>query len=232
MPELYKSKKGEISNGMRLVLLGPPGAGKGTQAKILSEKFNLVHISTGDILRDAVEKGLPLGVKAKEFLKRGELVPDDIVVEIVVGKIRDIAKCGFVLDGFPRTERQAEELDSALGNMGLCLDSVIYLETHLQVSIRRLSGRRICRLCSSNYHIENIPPKKEGICDRCGEVLSLRGDDREETVKKRWRVYQSQIAGLIDYYQRKGTLRKVSGDLDAPSVYEKLYKLFREEKLL
>jgi len=217
---------------MRLVLLGPPGAGKGTQAKILSEKFNLAHISTGDILRDAVKKGLPLGIKAKEFLKKGELVPDDIVVEMVVEKIRGIANRGFVLDGFPRTERQAEELDSALGNMGLGLNSVIYLETHLQVSTQRLSGRRMCRLCGSNYHLKNIPPKKEGICDRCGGVLILREDDREETVKKRWQVYQSQTAGLIDYYQRKGILRKVSGDLEASSVYEKLYKLFMEEKLL
>lgn len=217
---------------MRVVLLGPPGAGKGTQAKILSEKFNLTHISTGDILREKIEKKLPLGVKAEKFLKRGELVPDDIVVEIVIEKIKDITNRGFVLDGFPRTEKQAEELDSVLDNMSLHLDLVIYLETHLEVSTRRLSGRRVCSLCGSNYHIENIPPKKEGICDRCGGILKLREDDREETVKKRWQVYQSQTTALIEYYQRKGVLRKVSGDLEASSVYEKLFKLFVEEKLL
>jgi adenylate kinase len=217
---------------MRLVLLGPPGAGKGTQAKILSEKFNLIHISTGNILRQAVEKNLPLGVKEKEFLKKGELVPDDIIVKIVMEEIRGITNSGFVLDGFPRTKRQAEELDATLDNMNLHLDLVIYLETHLQVTTRRLSGRRVCKLCGINYHIENIPPKKVGICDRCGGILSFREDDREETVKKRWEVYQSQIASLIDYYQRKGILRKVSGDLEAPSVYERLSKLFVEEKLL
>lgn len=216
---------------MRLVLLGPPGAGKGTQAKILSEKFNLAHISTGDILRQEIENGLPLGQKVKEFLRKGELVPDDIVIGIVVEKIKDIVDGGFLLDGFPRTEKQAEELDSALGSMGSYLDLVIYLKTSLHVSTSRLSGRRVCSVCGINYHTKNIPPKKAGICDECGGGLKLREDDKEETVKKRWQVYQSQTVAIIDYYQRKGTLRKISGDLDAPSVYEELSKIFREEKL-
>lgn len=213
-----------------MVLLGPPGAGKGTQAKILCKKLNLAHVSTGDILRQAIEDGLPLGAKAKEFLEKGELVPDNIVVETVVERIKLIAGSGFVLDGFPRTERQAEELDAALSNMGISLDLVIYLETHLEVSARRLSGRRVCGICNINYHQENIPPKKEGICDKCGGALKLREDDREETVKKRWEVYQAQTVSLIDYYQRKGNLRKVSGDLDALAVYGELSQLFAKEK--
>lgn len=217
---------------MRLALLGPPGAGKGTQAKILSEKLNLVHISTGDILRQEIEKGSSLGLKAKEFLTKGELVPDDIVVGIVVEKIKDLARGGILLDGFPRTEKQAKELDSALGDMGSHLDLVIYLKTSLSVSTSRLSGRRVCSACGINYHTKNILPKKTGICDECGGGLKIREDDKEETVKKRWQVYQSQTVVIIDYYQKKGILRTVSGDLDASSIYEELSKIFKEEKLL
>ncbi len=212
---------------MRLILLGPPGAGKGTQAKLLSQEFNIPHISTGDILRDEVRENSQLGRKVAEFVKIGELVPDDIVVEVVMHRLaKSDAAGGFILDGFPRTLKQAEELNKALRQLNISIDLIIYFETNLEVSIRRLSGRRVCRGCGANFHLTNMPPRKVGICDFCGGKLFLRDDDKEETVKKRLAIYQKQTASLIDYYKKSGDLRKVSGDSEASQLNARLINLF------
>ncbi len=217
---------------MRLVLLGPPGAGKGTQAKLLAAKFNIPHISTGDILREEMKEKSPLGNKVAEFVTGGELVPDDIVVEVVGSRlVKPDAKNGFILDGFPRTLDQAEELNKALSILNISIDLVLYFATSSQVSIKRLSGRRVCKQCKVNFHTTNMPPKKEGICDFCGSKLFLRDDDKEETVIRRLKVYQEQTANLINFYINNGSLRKVSGDLDAEEVNKQLLELFAQENL-
>ena len=215
---------------MRLILLGPPGAGKGTQAKLLSQEFNIPHISTGDILRDEVRENSQLGRKVAEFVKIGELVPDDIVVEVVMHRLtKSDAAGGFILDGFPRTLKQAEELNKALRQLNISIDLIIYFETSLEVSIRRLSGRRVCRGCGANFHLTNMPPRREGICNFCGGELFLRDDDKEETVKKRLAIYQKQTASLIDYYKKSGVLRKVSGDSEANRLNARLLKMFTRQ---
>ncbi|MBU3933048.1 MAG: adenylate kinase [Candidatus Omnitrophica bacterium] len=215
---------------MRLILLGPPGAGKGTQAKLLSQQFNIPHISTGDILRDEVRENSQLGRRVAEFVKIGELVPDDIAVEVVMHRLaKSDAAGGFILDGFPRTFKQAEELNKALRQLNISIDLIIYFETSLEVSIRRLSGRRVCKGCGANFHLTNMPPKREGICDFCGGELFLRDDDKEETVKKRLAIYQKQTAGLIDYYKKSGVLRKVSGDSEANRLNARLLKMFARQ---
>lgn len=217
---------------MRLILLGPPGAGKGTQAKLLSEKFKIPHISTGDILRQELSEDSGLGRRVSSFVRSGELVPDDIVAEVVTNRLAKIkAQGGFILDGFPRTLNQAEQLSSALRHLNISIDLVIYFETSPEVSIRRLSGRRVCKGCGANFHLTNMPPKNEGICDLCAKELLLREDDKEETVKKRLTIYQSQTHSLIDYYKRNGKLRKVSGDLEADQVNIELIDLFKQEHL-
>ncbi len=217
---------------MRLILLGPPGAGKGTQAKLLFKQFGIPHISTGDILRDEMRGNSPLGASVSKFVKSGELVPDKIVVEVVINRLkRPDAQKGFILDGFPRTLKQARELKSALEGLGISIDLVLYFATTVEVSIKRLSGRRVCKKCGANFHLVNMPAKVEGTCDFCGGELFLRDDDREETVKKRLSVYQEQTASLIDYYKKSVKLREVPGDLDAASVYEHLLELFDREGL-
>ncbi|MBL7084695.1 MAG: adenylate kinase [Candidatus Omnitrophica bacterium] len=218
---------------MRLILLGPPGAGKGTQAKLLAEQFNIPHISTGDILRDEMREDSPLGHRVQQFVKSGELVPDEIVVEVVVNRLKKTdAQGGFILDGFPRTLNQADSLNTALKRLNYSVDLVLYFETSPEVSIKRLSGRRVCRDCGVNFHLVNMPPKVEGICDFCGAKLYLRDDDKEETVKKRLSIYQSQTASLIDYYKNYGNLRKISGDLEAGRVNQELIDLFTREGLI
>lgn len=212
---------------MRLILLGPPGAGKGTQAHILSNHFAIPHISTGDLLREAIKLNKPVGNRAKSFMEKGELVPDEIVVEIVTDRIREKdAAYGFILDGFPRTVAQAEALDKSLIGLKIKIDLAIYLETSEKIVIARLSGRRVCRNCAFNYHLKNMPPKKTNICDKCGGELYQRPDDGEQTVKNRLNVYERQTASLIDYYRRKGMLEKVSGDLEAGELFTTLKKLF------
>jgi adenylate kinase len=210
--------------------LGPPGAGKGTQAGVLSREYAIPHISTGDILREAVKKGLLLGRQAKVYMERGELVPDDIVTGIVVERIkeRDTEK-GFILDGFPRTLSQAHSLDSALAKASKEIDLVLYFETSPRVAIERLSGRRVCRTCGYNYHLKNIPPEKEGFCDKCGGELFQRPDDREETVMNRLKVYESQTKPLVKYYEKRGLLRKVSGDLDVDELFKVLSNIFAND---
>jgi adenylate kinase len=214
-------------------LLGPPGAGKGTQAKVLSQTYAIPHISTGDILREAVKNNAPVGKKAKAYMDKGELVPDDVVNQIVVERIgEDDAARGFILDGFPRTRVQAQRLDESLGELGIALDLVLYFETSNRVAIARLSGRRVCRKCGANFHITNIPPKVNGVCDHCGGELYQRPDDSEETVKNRLVVYEQQTKELVEYYRGKGLLRTVSGDLDVQEVFVILSKMFKDEGLV
>ena len=218
---------------MRLVLLGPPGAGKGTQAKVLSQNLNLVHLSTGDMFREAAKGKGEAGKKLAEYMQRGELVPDETVNRIVIEKLKDENIQGrFILDGYPRTKLQAAVLDKFLKTNKISLDIVIYMQASSEIIIARLTGRRVCEKCGFNYHIKNIKPKNEGICDICGARLIQRNDDKEETVLKRIKVYNQQTAELIDYYKNQGLLHTVSGDLEAKRLYEVLYKLFDERGLL
>lgn len=212
-----------------MVLLGPPGAGKGTQAAMLSEKLQFLHLSTGDILRENVKKETEIGEKTKSFMEKGELVPDDIVIEMMLETVKasDVSK-GFMLDGFPRTAYQAKRLDEELGRLNLPIDLVIYFKTSINTVIFRLTGRRLCKECVANYHIVNMPPKKEGTCDKCGGALYQRKDDNEETIKKRLEVFDNQTKELISYYSDKGILREISGDLEADKVYEKLFGILND----
>ena len=217
---------------MRIVLLGPPGAGKGTQAKVLSNSYSIPHISTGGILRQAVKDGTDVGKKAKAYMDKGELVPDEVVNQIVVDRLKaGDARAGFILDGYPRTRPQAEELDRSLAALGIGIDIVVYFDTSEAVAVARLSGRRVCKKCGANYHVKNIPPKRAGICDACGSELIQRPDDKEATVRNRLVVYERQTKELIDYYKKKGVLRKVSGDLNVEDLFEVLSKMFKEEGL-
>lgn len=214
---------------MRLVLLGPPGAGKGTQANVLCQKYKLLHIATGDLLREAVKNNTTIGREAKAYMEKGELVSDEIVAKMIIEKLRkENIKAGFILDGFPRTKRQAEILDRALAELKLPLDLVLYFETNEETMLERLTGRRVCRKCGFNFHITNIPPKKEGICDYCGGELYQRSDDQEETIRNRIKVYNEQTKELIDYYQNKKLLKKVSGDLEVEPLFKILQKIFKE----
>ncbi|MBU4457587.1 MAG: adenylate kinase [Candidatus Omnitrophica bacterium] len=213
---------------MRLVLIGPPGAGKGTQAVMLFERLGILHLSTGDILRENVKKGAPIGKKASSFMEKGELVPDDIVIEMMLDKVRSSnADKGFVLDGFPRTIYQAKKMDEALKDLKISIELVVYFETTLKTIIFRLTGRRLCKECGANYHIVNMPTKKPGVCDKCGGELYQRKDDNEETIKTRLEIFNNQTKELIDYYRDKGILREMSGDLDADVVYKELAGIVR-----
>lgn len=198
---------------MRVVFLGPPGAGKGTQAEAICGEFDLVHISTGDLLRKAVADGTKLGREAKGYMESGGLVPDDMIVVLVVEALRNLGPDkGFLLDGFPRTIAQAESLNDSLSDAGSSLDLVIYFETSEGMIIDRLSGRRTCRDCGGNFHVRNIPPRVDGVCDRCGGELYQRADDTLETIKERIKVYHEETGGLISYYRDKDMLAEVSGD--------------------
>lgn len=215
-----------------MILLGPPGAGKGTQAKVLSNEYHTAHISTGDILREAVKAGTPIGLKAKVFMDKGELVPDEVVIEIVAQRVaKPDCEKGFMLDGFPRTAAQAEALDATLTKLDRPIDLVLYFKTSVRTIIQRLSGRRVCRSCGENYHITNIPPKVAGKCDKCGGELYQRDDDKEETVLNRIRVYDKTVPEVISYYEKKGILRTVSGDFDVDEAHDYLSKLFVKERL-
>ncbi|MDD5137171.1 MAG: adenylate kinase [Candidatus Omnitrophica bacterium] len=217
---------------MKLILLGPPGAGKGTQSVELSKSYGIPHISTGDILRESVKAGLPLGLKAKSYMDKGELVPDEVVIGIVAERLKNPdTKKGFILDGFPRTVKQAVGLDEALAKMLSGIDLVIYFQTSTKVAIERLTGRRVCKNCGFNYHAKNMPPRKEGVCDKCGGPLYQRPDDNEATVLNRLKVYEEQTKPLVDYYMKKGTLKKVSGDLQVGELFKVLSQIFAEAKL-
>lgn len=215
---------------MRLVLLGPPGAGKGTQAQVLVKDLNAPHVSTGDMLREAIRQGMPAGLKAKEYMDRGDLVPDQLVIDLVASRLqKEDARKAFILDGFPRTREQAESLDKKLAELKIKLDLVLYFKTSLAVIIRRLSGRRICGQCGKNYHLTNFRPKAEGVCDVCGSKLIQRPDDREEAIVERLKVYEKQTAPLIDYYDKKGMLAEVSGDLEVAPLNAVLRELFQKK---
>ena len=217
---------------MRLVLLGPPGAGKGTQAKVLSKEYNMPHISTGDILREAVKAQTQIGLKAKVYMDKGELVPDDVVIEMVAQRVaKPDCEKGFMLDGFPRTAAQARALDATLEKLKRPIDLVLYFKTSVETIIQRLSGRRVCRVCGENYHVKNIPPKAAGKCDKCGGELYQRGDDKEATILNRIKVYEKTVPEIISYYEDKGILRTVSGDYDVDEAHDYLSKLFVKEKL-
>ncbi|MEW6008911.1 MAG: adenylate kinase [Candidatus Omnitrophota bacterium] len=210
---------------MRLILLGPPGAGKGTQAALLSRKFDIPHISTGDLLRQAVKEETALGKEAKTYIDKGELVPDNLVTSLVGEKLENInIEKGFILDGFPRNIAQAQEIDKFLKSRNKIIDWVIYLKTKESTIIQRLSGRRVCKNCAKIFHIKNVPPKKEGICDYCGGALIQREDDMPSTIKNRIKIYQEQTKDLIDYYEEKAKLKEFSGDLDAGSLLALLQK--------
>jgi adenylate kinase len=197
---------------MKMILLGPPGCGKGTQAKMLIDAYHIPQISTGDILREAVKKGSPLGLEAKTHMDQGSLVPDSLVIKIIEERLRE-ADCtrGFILDGFPRTTAQAEALEVTLSNLGLRLEHVFSIEVRDEELIQRLTGRRICRQCGESYHIIFNPPKKEGVCDSCQGELYQRDDDKEKTIRNRLKVYQTQTAPLTAFYQAKGILRAIDG---------------------
>ncbi len=217
---------------MRLVLLGPPGAGKGTQAKVLSKEYKIPHISTGDILREAVKAQTPIGLKAKVYMDKGELVPDEVVIEMVAQRVaKPDCEKGFMLDGFPRTAAQAKALDATLTKLKRPVDLVIYFKTSVGTIIQRLSGRRVCRICGENYHVKNIPPKVAGKCDKDGGELYQRDDDKEETILNRIKVYDKTVPEIISYYEGKGILRTVSGDFDVDEAHDYLSKLFVKENL-
>ena len=206
---------------MKIIMLGAPGAGKGTQAKKIADKYQVPHISTGDIFRANIKNGTELGMKAKTYMDQGLLVPDELVVDLVVDRLgqEDCAN-GCVLDGFPRTIPQAESLDAALAAKGEVIDYAIDVDVPDENIINRMSGRRACVACGATYHIVHIPTKVEGICDRCGESLILRDDDKPETVKKRLDVYHEQTQPLIDYYTSKNVLKSVDGTQDMEAVFQ------------
>ena len=206
---------------MKIIMLGAPGAGKGTQAKKIADKYQIPHISTGDIFRANIKNGTELGKKAKTYMDQGLLVPDELVVDLVVDRLaqEDCAN-GCVLDGFPRTIPQAESLDAALNAKGEAIDYAIDVDVPDENIINRMSGRRACVACGATYHIVHIPTKVEGICDRCGESLILRDDDKPETVKKRLDVYHAQTQPLIDYYTSKNVLKSVDGTQDMEAVFQ------------
>lgn len=201
--------------------MGPPGAGKGTQAVGLIEKFQIPHISTGDMFRAAIKAGTPLGLKAKEYMDAGSLVPDEVTIGIVAERLAE-ADCanGFLLDGFPRTNAQADALDKILANLQMNLDGVLNIEVEEAKLIERLTGRRICRQCGATYHMVFNSPSTEGICDKCGGELYQRSDDTLETAKNRLDVYNLQTQPLIDYYREKGILKEINGDQDIDKVLE------------
>jgi len=205
---------------MKIIMLGAPGAGKGTQAKKIAERYLIPHISTGDIFRANIKHGTELGKKAKAYMDEGALVPDDLVVDLVVDRFKnpDCAN-GYVLDGFPRTIPQAEALDTALNAIGETIDFAINVEVPDENIINRMSGRRSCIGCGATYHTKYNPPKVEGICDSCGEKLILRDDDQPETVKNRLLVYHDQTQPLIDFYKKKGILAEVDGMKDMDDVF-------------
>jgi adenylate kinase len=218
---------------MRLVLLGPPGAGKGTQAEVLASEYKIPHISTGDMLREAVRERSPVGMKAKSFMDSGALVPDGIVTEIVVERLaRQDAGSGFILDGYPRTRSQAESLSGALDKKAISIDRVLYFKTSTPVVIERLSGRRVCPACNAIYHVNNNPPKKEGFCDKCNTALQQRKDDEVSTIKNRLDVYEGTVKDILDYYTKTGILKQVSGDMDVSKLFGSLKDYFKKEGLV
>src|SRR5208337_1777669 len=210
---------------MQIVLFGPPGAGKGTQAKFISEEYNIPHISTGDILRENVREGTPLGKKAKTFMDKGELVPDMILIDLIKDRlVKPDTRKGFLLDGFPRTLKQAEALDVILDDINKNLDMVVNVEVGAAQLVKRLSGRLTCRNCGASYNIKSNPPKVAGVCDACGGELYQRADDTEAAIKNRIEVYTKQTQPLIEYYKKKGLLKDIDGEREIDEVRSDIRK--------
>ena len=204
---------------MKIILMGPPGAGKGTQAEKLVDLYQIPHISTGDMFRKAQKDGTELGLKAKSYMDQGQLVPDEVTVGIVKERLAEAdCKEGFLLDGFPRTVQQADALDTILAELDMALDCVVNIEVDKAFLVDRLTGRRVCRACGATYHIANKAPKVEGVCDKCGGQLYQRGDDTIETVSNRLDVYAAQTAPLIDYYKSKGIMSSIDGSKSMEEV--------------
>ena len=211
---------------MKIIMLGAPGAGKGTQAKKIAAKYDIPHISTGDIFRANIKNGTELGNKAKTYMDQGLLVPDELVVDLVVDRVQqDDCKNGYVLDGFPRTIPQAEALDKALAALGDKVDYAIDVNVPDENIVNRMGGRRACVGCGATYHLVYAPTKTEGICDVCGKELILRDDDKPETVQKRLKVYHEQTQPLIDYYKNQGILREVDGSVDMEDVFKEILNI-------
>lgn len=206
---------------MRIILLGPPGSGKGTQAKLISEKFGIPHISTGDIFRLHISQKSSLGLEAKSYIDKGQLVPDELTIKLIESRLtEDDCKNGFLLDGFPRTINQADALEGLLKKINASVDSVINIEVPSEDIIDRITGRRVCKNCGASYHIIFNPSAASGICDRCEGPLIQREDDTEGTVRKRLEVYENQTKPLIKYYDEKGLLRNVNGSQDIAKVFK------------
>lgn len=208
---------------MKIVMLGAPGAGKGTQADKIAEKYNIPHISTGDIFRSNIKAGTELGKKAKSFIDQGLLVPDEVTIGMLLDRIHEVdCENGYILDGFPRTIPQAESLTAALEENGEAIDFALDVEVPDANIVNRMAGRRACLKCGATYHTEFAAPKKEGICDKCGSDLVLRDDDKPETVQKRLEVYHEQTHPLIDYYKKKGVLHAIDGTLSMETVFKNI----------
>lgn len=215
-----------MEENMKVIMLGAPGAGKGTQAKQIADKYTVPHISTGDIFRANIKNGTELGTKAKTFMDQGLLVPDELVVELVADRIQqDDCTNGFVLDGFPRTIPQAESLDAALKKINEKMDYAIDVDVPDENIVKRMSGRRACLNCGATYHVVSIPTKVEGICDRCGSPVVLRDDDQPETVTKRLEVYHEQTQPLIEYYKQQGILKTVDGVQPMEDVFHAIVEI-------
>lgn len=210
-------------------MLGAPGAGKGTQAKLIAEKYGIPHVSTGDIFRANIKEGTALGKEAKEYMDKGQLVPDELTVRILLDRVsKKDCENGYVLDGFPRTIPQAEVLDNEVAKLGDKIDFAIDVEVPDENIIKRMGGRRSCPKCGATYHVEHIPPKEEGICDVCKAELVLRDDDKPETVKNRLEVYHKQTQPLIDHYSKQNILRTVDGTRDMDTVFADIVRLLEE----
>lgn len=214
---------------MRVVLLGPPGAGKGTLANLIKEKFTMEHISTGDIMREEMKNNTPLGKELKAYVESGKLVPDEVVTKIIENRItRDKTKKNYMLDGFPRTTAQAKALDEILARSNQPINYALYMEATLPLIITRLTGRRVCRKCGAVYHVVNRPSKKKDVCDACGGELYQRTDDNEATIRTRMDVYLKSTAPIVDYYQKQGKLHNLNGDQDAENLLASLVDLLNE----
>ncbi len=213
----------------RVVLLGPPGVGKGTQAGLISKKYDLLHISTGDIFRANIKEGTPLGKTAAGYMEKGLLVPDELVCDLVEDCLtKDDCANGYLLDGFPRTVFQAKRLDEWLAGRGEELSVVLDIQASDELLMERATGRRVCKKCGSTFHVKNLPPKTEGICDNCGSELIQRADDKPETVRKRLQVYADQTSPLVEYYKGTGKLAEVDGIKNWPEVFEDICALLGE----